>query len=133
MVLGLIGSLLWWQRRADWSEAALARLATPRAALLAARSALDSAGSMVVTLAGEDSLRGALAERLVTVAGRLPDGAYLTALELSADGRGRLSGQARAAHLLPAAFPGATLAGSASADTAGWAPFTLELRPGRTP
>lgn len=133
VLIGLLGSLLWWQRRADRSESVLARLATPRAALQAARSALDSAGSMVVTLTREDSLRGALAERLATVVGRLPDGAYLHALELNMDGRGRLTGRARAAHLLPAAFPGATLVGSAIADTAGWAPFTLELIPGRTP
>ena len=133
VMLGLIGSLLWWQRRADRSEAALARLATPRAALLAARSALDSAGSMVVSLTRDDSLRGALAERLATVVGRLPEGAYLHALELNVDGRGRLTGRAGTPHLLPVALPGATLAGSATADTAGWAPFTLDLSPGWTP
>lgn len=95
LVLGLVV----WGRlaaRARVVEADLARLAAPRAALLAARRSLDSAAALVAALEQSSARRGVVLDRLLAVARGLPDSTVLLALELDAAGRAALTG--RAAH-----------------------------------
>ncbi|MBK6781280.1 MAG: hypothetical protein IPG75_17370 [Gemmatimonadetes bacterium] len=59
--------------RARVVEADLARLAAPRAALLAARRSLDSAAALVAALEHSSARRGVVLDRLIAVARGLPD------------------------------------------------------------
>jgi hypothetical protein len=116
--------------------AELARLQTPRQALLAARQTMDSARAMLTALDEASAARGQVAGRLAAIAKALPDSAFLTAITLDRGGPGVLAGRARQAPLVAAALGAAPGVGSLQLEAVtvrdtvaglGWERFSFRL------
>lgn len=114
----------------------LRQLEEPRAAMLAAQKSLDSAATMVETIAAADRTGWELASRLAWLSAVVPDSAFVTTLELSADGSGRVTGwTTRSLELQPAldlrasGSPVRVTPTSArqNSNTGRWEGFSLEL------
>jgi hypothetical protein len=112
----------------------LGRLAAPRAALLTAKIAMDSAARMIGALDVDTRRRTLVMRRLTQAVGGLPDSSFLQSLVIDEAGTGRLTGRARR---LPALMTSLEQAGfNASVDGkvtrdslsgAEWQGFTVAL------
>jgi len=100
------GGVAWGRTLRERSrvEAELARVSGPAASLVAVRREMGRAADLLASLEQAESARHVVGANLRIVAEALPDGAYLTSIELDRDSTVTLTGKARDAMAVPAAL-----------------------------